>query len=126
MRGDSRLSEYDVHAAVAARLDARGVAWFHPPNGTNVASHKTRGMLKQMGLKAGVPDIIIIDPPPAMPGLRGAALELKRTRGVTSKAQKEWIAAFDARGWATAVTKGLEASIAQLQDWGYLPKRGQQ
>jgi hypothetical protein len=124
MRGDSRLSEYDVHAAVAARLDARGVMFFHPPNGTNVASHKTRGMLKRMGLKAGVPDIIIIDPPPAMPEMRGAALELKRTRGVATPAQKDWLTAFEARGWAAAVAKGLEASIAQLQEWGYLPRSG--
>lgn len=121
----TRLTETDVHIAVAQRLDARGVCWFHPPNGTNVPSHKTRGMLKQMGLKAGVPDIIIIDPPPAMPELRGAALELKRTRGTASAAQKEWIAAFDERGWAAAITKGLEASIAKLQEWGYLPTRGQ-
>ena len=111
--------EYDVHVAVADALRAKGVLFFHPPNGTNVKSHHRRAQLKRMGLLAGVSDIIIPVPPPCG-GYVAAALEIRSSTGTASPEQLQFIEEVRALGWAADVARGRDACIAKLKEWGYL------
>ena len=56
-------------------------------------------MQKARGVKAGVPDVLIFDPPPLVPAARGAAIELKSSTGTTSAEQDVWLARLAAAGW---------------------------
>ncbi len=73
----------------------------------------TRGaMWKQMGAKAGVPDLVI-----AYAG-RGWWLEVKTRSGTLSGAQKRVHAALVGAGHSVAVVRSLAAAKAQLGEWG--------
>ncbi len=57
-----------MQQAVARYLDAcPGALWCHVPNEAK-RGPKLAAMLKSQGLKAGVPDVLIFTPPPALPG----------------------------------------------------------
>tara|TARA_Y100000593_G_scaffold68646_1_gene126143 strand:+ start:2520 stop:2753 length:234 start_codon:yes stop_codon:yes gene_type:complete len=74
-------------------------------------------MLKSMGVSAGVPDIIIVDP---MYHYVGTAVELKRiTGGKLSAKQREWLDILAERGWAAIVARGAKDAIRQLKELGY-------
>lgn len=108
---------------VAQWLDFLGVCWFHPPNGGN-RSVVTGAILKAQGAKAGVPDIVILDPPPAQPERVGTVIELKpllseRPSAKATPAQAEWLRAFEERGWVTAVCFGSGEAISFLGRMGY-------
>ncbi len=80
--------------AVASYLDLalpRDAVWFHPPNG-GARSKAEAGIFKAMGVKPGVPDIIVI--------YRGrvVAIELKSEKGQLSPAQKLMQAQLTAAG----------------------------
>lgn len=114
--------EEAIQIQVVAHLRKHGVRFFHVPNGSK-ATARYRAKLWSLGLEAGVPDIVIVDPPRARgyECARAAALELKADKGRVSDEQKQWLADLAARGWATAVTYGLDQALAQLRAWGYLP-----
>lgn len=122
-RRPSRQMERPHQIAVAKYLDWAGVLWLHPPN-EGVRSPRQGAMLKACGLKPGVPDILILDPPPALQGSPGAAIELKPTRDEAPRArmsreQREWLGQLAQLGWATACARGAQEAIAQLRAWGY-------
>lgn len=104
---------------LAQWLDMHGIAWFHPPNGgdrNQIVGRK----LKIQGVKRGVPDVMIVDPPPLYPSNVGTAIELKRRKGghLTDE-QKEWLETLQERGWATAVCRGADEAIQFLESLGY-------
>jgi len=75
--------------------------------------------MKAAGVKPGVPDIVIIDPPP-VGGYVGAVVELKKTVGGTvSDDQRAWLERFHARNWAATVAEGYRAARTWLEDLGY-------
>lgn len=109
--------------ALAQWLDLHKVAWWHTPNGgdrNQIVGRK----LKLQGVKRGVPDVIIVDPPPNYPNTVGAAIELKRRKGgrVTAE-QSAWLNDLKDRGWAVAVCRGVDEAIEFLTELGY-DKRG--
>lgn len=76
-----------------------------------------------MGVKAGVPDILIFTPPPDADAV-GAALELKaskRTR--VTPAQLQWIEDLRDCGWVARVCYGADESIRWLKSIGYTLER---
>jgi hypothetical protein len=127
-------SEDDEQIMLAQWLDAKGLLWCHVPNG-GLRNKREAAKLKRMGVKPGVPDVKIYDPPPrltrpvqvragSMTGvhiqLPGAAIEMKRIGGAKPTAdQSTWIAALARRHWATAVCYGAAEAIRQLEEWGY-------
>lgn len=116
------MNETGVHIAVADVLRAAKVDFFHPPNGVNITSHKTRELLKKKGLSAGVSDLIIVTPPP-VGGYVAAALEIKaKTGNRPTDAQFEWLDKFELHGWAVGWAKGFDACVELLTKWGYLRK----
>jgi hypothetical protein len=114
----ARNPEEVIHVKTVAILRDLGVWFWHTPNESK-ATVAYRRKLHQLGLSPGVPDLVIVTPPP-VGSFVGAVLELKSERGRVSEYQKEWIERFRKCGWATAVTFGLDATIAQLTDWGYI------
>jgi hypothetical protein len=108
------MSEDDVHIAVADKLRAAGVWFFHVANQRRTTA-KRGAYLKRMGVSAGVPDLVLV-----APGRPPMALELKRIGGKLADKQRQWLARLGACGWLTAVTYGLDESLAQLRAWGLL------
>ena len=117
--------ETKLHLDVAERLNELGLLWMHPANGGKRGKVEA-SILKGMGVKAGVPDIIIFTPPPALQFKRGAYIELKDDGKLPSKPQLEWMAALDNVGWVGMVCRSLDAVEGCMLAWGYTtptPKR---
>ena len=96
------------HLAVRA---ASAVFAFHPANG-GWRSPVEGAILKGMGVRAGVPDII------AVKNGRCYALELKAPDGRLTPAQRDAHAALAAAGATVAVAYGLDDALARLEAWG--------
>jgi len=105
--------------ALVQWLELHGIKYTHVPN---EGKHKVqyRAKQKRLGVKAGVPDILIFDRPPACPDNVGAAIELKRRKGGTLTAeQKKWLEVLSQKGWAVAVCRGADEAIKFLESLGY-------
>ena len=86
--------------------------WCHVPNEGN---HKVQYYVKQkkLGVKSGVPDILIFRAPEHYNGI---AIELKRIKGGrVSETQKEWLSRLKTNGWLTKVAKGADDAIKFLE-----------
>jgi hypothetical protein len=120
--------ESEEQKSVAEYLFARPhIDWCHVPNGAGIMGGRFDGArigklkkLEAMGVRKGVPDLLVFTPPPAHPHAKGAAIELKRRKGGTvSPEQQEWLLKLTALGWKTAICKGADEAIQQLKEWGY-------
>ena len=81
---------------------------FHVPNGgsRNVVE---AAKFKRIGVKAGVPDIII---PVAKGKYHGMYIEMKRTKnGRLSEAQANWMQALNQQGYYAVMAKGCKEAI---------------
>ena len=100
-------------------LDWNRINWFHC---ANEGMHKVqyRKKMSRLGVKPGMPDIVIIDPPPNVLAAPGAVIELKRIKGgKVSDGQLAWLSIFKQRGWAWAVCMGADEALGMLEKWGY-------
>src|SRR5262245_66056124 len=108
--------EQQIQRAIFEHLAVRGVPGtfsFHVPNG-GWRSRVEATILKGMGVRAGVPDVILI---------RDAemyALEIKAEGGRLSPAQRECPERMRAAGGKVATAVGLDQALAQLEAWGLL------
>jgi hypothetical protein len=113
--------EQAVQAAIFQHLawrSAPGVYAFHPPNG-GVRSPIEGAILKGLGVRAGVPDVV------AVKDGRAYALEIKRPGGRLTAAQNAAHAGLRAAGAEVAVAYGIDAAIAVCEGWGLLRGRTQ-
>lgn len=118
MAGNTELSEQMV---VVRALRAAGVQFCAVPNG-GYRDRRGALMLRASGVQAGVPDLLIFDPPPAHPGLVGMGLEMKREGGRPSDVrpeQRAWLAALVERRWLTAICNGAADALRVLRWAGY-------
>lgn len=119
------MSEQSAQVALARWLDQRPspyvrgerLLWTHPPNGFE-RSARAAGAAKRAGAKAGVPDVLIFEPPPRRPGARGAAWELKVGKGRRSAPQERWARLLDLAGWVVGCGTADEART-WLMELGY-------
>ena len=121
-------------------LTAKGVCYFAVPNG-GLRLKRTGAQLKKQGVKAGVPDLLIIDHPNMVVDgetvrFVGVALELKRQserpkemaddlrdqpfKGASEK-QRDWLNKFNRRGWISFVAYGALDAMLKLVACGILP-----
>ena len=105
--------EQAFHQQVAQFLNVAlgGVAWW------TTIGHGRPGRLqsaiqKGMGVKPGVPDIMVID------GGRAIFIELKAPRGQVSEAQRECHRSIRRAGSGVRVCKTLDEVISALEEWG--------
>ena len=89
-------SEDDFQIAVARLLDSTNLQWFHCPNGGS-RNAREGAKLKRMGVKAGVPDILITDH--TIFDYVGLAIELKVGKNMPSSKQYEFMDRMNRNGW---------------------------
>mgnify|MGYP001613861680 CR=1 FL=1 len=110
------MREQEIQKAVFAHLRQRaasGVFAFHVPNG-GYRRPVEAAIMKSIGVKAGVPDIIAIHKG------RVYGMELKREGGRATLKQLDTMAAMGAAGAFTCVAEGLDRALAVLEMWGLL------
>lgn len=111
-----RLEDQVQRAVVQHLLYRRkpGVTFFAVGNG-GARSPIEASIMKGLGVRAGVPDLILISDG------RTYGLELKREKGGrTSEAQISMMKELQDAGAVCAVAAGLDAALGQLQEWGLL------
>jgi hypothetical protein len=91
------------------------VAW-HTPNGGKRGPREAL-RFKAMGVKPGIPDVLVMYP---QGPYRGLAIEMKRT-GATwcavSKEQREWLERFDSVGWLAVPAYGLDHAMKIVEEY---------
>ena len=114
---------------VAEWLDAHKVFYTATMAGSYLHP-ATYNRVKKLGVKKGVSDLLIFDPPPAyhyqdqdrnyLPTYVGVCLEMKRKKGgQVSYEQKEWLEKMVKRGWLIHVSLGATDAIEFLELCGY-------
>jgi hypothetical protein len=119
MRRRRARTEDIIQRTVLAHLRMRGprdAYWFAVPNGGWRALAEA-AILTGLGVRAGVPDLIIIH------AGRTFGLELKADGGRPTKMQTEAQDAMRTAGAEVAVTIGLDAALRQLEQWQLLRGR---
>jgi len=108
-------SEHDEQVTFCQYLDFVHLTYFAVPNGSN-KSMTARRKFKAEGLKAGVPDMVIL-----IEGGKTVFIEMKRkTGGTVSKEQKQWLERLRVLGFDAYVCKGAKEAIEAVQK--YLPE----
>ncbi len=111
--------EDDEQKVVVQYLQAKGLLFTHPANGSN-KSPAARVRFKKLGQSAGFPDLAIFNPcrAPVPSGYRhcvGLAIEMKRRKGgVVSPEQKQWLLDLELCGWLVRVCHGADEAIALI------------
>ena len=96
------------------RTDPRFQYLFHIPN-ESVGGQGWMIRNRQMGVKAGVPDLFY---PVPMKSYHGLFIEMKtRKGGRLSMAQKKWITALAELGYKVVVAKGWEEARTALEEY---------
>jgi hypothetical protein len=111
-----RRPEDAIQRAVFSHLHTRGTAdlfFLHVPNG-GYRHPREAAILKGLGVRAGVPDVL------AIKGGQAYGLELKADTGRTTPEQQRTLEAMAKAGTIVAVAYGLDAALAQLETWGLL------
>lgn len=80
---------------------------FHTPNGGKRTASEG-GRLKAMGVKAGVPDLMLPFPSDYYAGV---AIELKSPTGQLTDNQRKWLRRAAVSGWVVGVARTLEEHI---------------
>ncbi|OFW58428.1 MAG: hypothetical protein A2Y75_01585 [Candidatus Solincola sediminis] len=122
-RRSKNPTEAQEMAVLADYLDASGLLWCHVPNESR-RSPRQGARLKRLGMKAGVPDVLIfgrfavIDE--KMANARwyiGVAIELKRKGGsVVSPEQRVWGNKLEAAGWFWAACCGADEVLSLIRN----------
>ena len=87
-------SEHSIQVQICEWLDFCRVLYMSIANGAHLAGDRRRkaiqmNKLKAEGLQVGIPDMMIITPPPTDPGSR-VWVEAKTQTGSLSREQREW------------------------------------
>lgn len=111
-----RNAETKLHIAIVDLLKATalpGVIWWHTPNGGK-RSKREAAKLKEMGVRAGVPDLII-----CQPNGRIWFMEIKTPKGRVSDDQKAFIHDVEANGFAPVfVVRSIAEAAECFTIWG--------
>jgi hypothetical protein len=114
----SLMREDNIQRLVVAHLQrraAKGVVYFHVPNGGKRAISEAAKM-KRMGVLPGVPDLLLLRAGELF------ALELKAEQGRLSDDQRHMLAELAKAGATTATAYGLDHALALLEQWGIFEK----
>lgn len=108
MRRPEQLLQQQVAEYLA--LAYPDLVWWHTAN--NARSAHIGGILKSMGVRAGVADLAFV-----LPNGQAAFLELKAKRGVLSEAQEQFAAAVIRSGGMWAMARSLTGAADILRFW---------
>lgn len=107
-------TEDNFQKAVARYLDTISSLWFHCPNGGSRNGIEA-AKLKTMGVKAGIPDCLILD---QRKGYSGMAIELKVGYNKPSEHQLSILDKLENAGWLVIVSWSFDEVITMI-DWYY-------
>ena len=107
-------TEDNFQKSVARYLDTIGAFWFHCPNGGSRNAIEA-SKLKAMGVKAGIPDCLIMD---QRKGYSGMAIELKVGYNKPSEHQLSIFDKLVDSGWLVVVSWSLDEVVTMI-DWYY-------
>lgn len=110
MMRPEQVLQQNVARYLAAALPA--TIWFHIPNGGG-RSKVEAGILKSMGVRAGVADLCFV-----LPGARVGFIELKAGKGTANPAQKVFRADCELQGVPYAECRSLAEVEGTLAAWG--------
>lgn len=101
-------TEYQEQVTFVQWLELKGLPFTAIPNSTYTTSMKQKVQNKRMGLRAGLPDLLIVLPHSAL-----VFIEMKRTKGgIVSSYQKQWIETLNTVPNVQAyVAKGADQAI---------------
>lgn len=112
----ARVPESTLHKDIAKLLEVaapRRVMWWHTPNGEK-RDKVTAAILKGMGVKPGVPDLLLYD---TLTGYLHV-IEVKAADGYLSDAQKAWMEKFTSSPTGRyAVARSVDDVVQILEDW---------
>jgi hypothetical protein len=113
-------SETKEQIAVCRWLWAKRLVYFAVPNGSWLRNPQKQGaILRDMGLRPGVPDLLVLSVPPGQ-SFKALGLEMKRrTGGKLSEAQEKWRDIMRDVGWYWVVGYGCDDAIEKLEELGY-------
>ena len=100
-------------AAWAARRHPALELLFHVPNGGS-RNPAEAAHLKRMGVRAGVPDIVL---PVARGGFHGLFIELKTAGGRASAEQKEWLERLRLEDYRAVVCVGWMDAVRTVCEY---------
>ena len=95
------------------RTDSRLQFLFHIPN-ENTAGIKWGIRNRQLGVKSGVPDLML--PIPAK-GYHGLFVEMKTAHGKLSENQKKWLSALETFGYRAVVAYGWQDAKNKIMEY---------
>jgi hypothetical protein len=117
MAGRLNRPEDQIQRSVVQALTLARVHFFPVPNGGK-RSRLEAAIMVGLGVKAGVPDIIITSRLPNFPHARGGALEIKAPGKKATDKQAEWIETLRGDGWEAEVGVGAPECFGWLRKWG--------
>ena len=111
-REQARLIRWS-HRPIVREL-APALAWlFHTPNGGKRDGF-TGAQMRAMGVKPGVPDLLM---PIGTAAFVGLAIEMKAPDGRVSTAQSDWLGILAQNGWKTAVCFSADEAYAVICEY---------
>ena len=91
---------------------------YHVPNGGS-RNRAEAAKLKRMGVRAGVPDLVL---PAPHAGYAGLYIEMKAGENRASKSQREWLEKLTLRGYLALVCYGGNEAIDALEEYVKAPE----
>lgn len=116
LKRKSPEADFQRHLVDFIRLNAPKVLVFHPHNNGVNRNHQMK--MKRLGVLAGIPDLVIIEP-----GGRVYLLELKSGTGSLTESQKEIREHCDANSIPWASARSYDEAIVWLKTWGLIKAR---
>lgn len=107
--------EEDEQKAFVQWLEVMGLKFTAIPNSTYTKSWKQKTHNRQMGLRRGFPDMVVVVPDKAL-----LFVEMKRKKAsYANEYQKEWIAALEdiAPNVDARVCKGYDEAVAFVEEY---------
>lgn len=96
------------------------LSYFHPANG-EVRSARTGAKLNAMGVRSGVPDLVILWYSPFFIAHQCGFIELKSAKGRCSESQNGWADWLLRANFHYTVSRSLYEVEITLKKWGAIP-----
>lgn len=105
--------QIQINVANYLRYQYPKALWFHPPNG-GFRNPREGARFKQMGVLAGVSDILIFE---QKQGYNGLAIELKAEGGKVQPSQTEFINKLKCRNWNVQICYGFDEAKKTIDSY---------
>lgn len=105
---DEQAAFFQLMAILANKGNVPAASTFAVPNGAHFATQRHGAIMKEEGLKAGVPDILVAY---ANHGYHGMAIEMKVPPNKVTAVQLAWHMRLRANGWKVVVAATSEEAF---------------